>query len=135
METGMNPSKSITPTTVFCALALFASTAQASAQDATSPAAPPSTPPVTPPASGPAGSFSDAELEQYVKAALALQKILQDSATPDADKQTKMAAAVQQAGLTPEKFNQLASASQSDPALQQRIQAVAGKLQGSAAPQ
>lgn len=104
---------------------------QASAQDAV----PPSTAPATPEAPAPAATFSDVELEQYVRAALAVQQIQQDSATPDGDKQTKMAAAVQQAGLTPEKFNEIATASQSDPALQQRLQAIAGKLQGATPPQ
>lgn len=83
----------------------------------------------------PAATFSDMELEQYVRAALAVQQIQQDSATPDADKQTTMAAAVQQAGLPPEKFNEIATASQPDPALQQRLQAIAGKLQGATPPQ
>ncbi len=70
-----------------------------------------------------------------MKAALSVQKIQQDTAIPETDKQTKMAAAVQGAGLTPEKFNQIATASQADTALQQRIQAVATKIQGGAAPQ
>ncbi len=79
-------------------------------------------------------SFSDQELEQYVRAALAVQRVQQDQTTPDADKQTKMAQAVQQEGLSPERFNEVASAVQADPALQQRIQVVAAKLQGSGAP-
>lgn len=119
---------SITQASALCILSLLDSTAQAAAQDAV----PPSPTPTAPGVPAPAATFSDLELEQYVKAALAVQHLQQDSATPDSDKQTKMAAAVQQAGLTPEKFNEIATASQSDPALQQRLQAIAGKLQGGA---
>ncbi|EIZ77375.1 hypothetical protein WSK_4058 [Novosphingobium sp. Rr 2-17] len=121
----MKPSKSIIPTAALCGLSLLSSATQVSAQDVNSPAVPPA----SPPAPGSGVAFSDGELDQYVKAALAIQQIQQDSAVPESDKQAKIAAAVQQAGLTPEKFNQIALASQSDPALQQRIQAVAGKLQ------
>jgi hypothetical protein len=127
--------KSIRPVVGFCALSLLASTGAARAQDAASPAVPPTAAPATPEAPGQAGSFTDAELGQYVKAALAVQGIQQDAATPDADKQARMAAAVQAEGLTPQKFNEIATASQSDPTLQQRIQAVAGKVQGGSAPQ
>ncbi|MHA6767765.1 DUF4168 domain-containing protein [Sphingobium ummariense] len=127
----MKSSISITQATALCLFLLLGSSMQASAQEAS----PPSTTPATPEAPTPAATFSDVELEQYVRAALAVQQIQQDSATPDADKQTKMAAAVQQAGLTPEKFNEIAAASQSDPALQQRLQAIAGKLQGATPPQ
>jgi len=127
----MKPNISIMQATALCLFSLLGSSMQASAQEAS----PPSTTPATPEAPTPAATFSDVELEQYVRAALAVQQIQQDSATPDADKQTKMAAAVQQAGLTPEKFNEIATASQSDPALQQRLQAIAGKLQGATPPQ
>ena len=126
----MVPMKSIKPRLALYALSLCAAPV-AYAQDA----APPSSPPATSPTPSPTSTFTDTELEQYVKAALAVQQIQQDTTTPDADKQAKMAAAVQSAGLTPEKFNQIATASQSDPALQQRIQAVAGKLQQTPSPQ
>jgi hypothetical protein len=126
MESEMKSNISIMQVTALCLFSLLGSSIQASAQDAV----PPSTAPATPEVPAPAATFSDMELEQYVRAALAVQQIQQDGATPDADKQTKMAAAVQQAGLTPEKFNEIATASQSDPALQQRLQAIAGKLQG-----
>lgn len=86
----------------------------------------------TPPAAPEGGAtttISDAEVEQFATAAMALQKIEQDTATPATDKQTKMAAAVQQTGLTPEKFNEISAAASKDPALMQRIQAAAGKMQ------
>lgn len=98
--------KSIMPVAGFCALSLVAGTAAAQAQDAANPAVPPA----MPSAPGQARSFTDAELEQYVKAALAVQGIQQDTATPDVDKQARMATAVQAAGLPPEKFNEISAA-------------------------
>ncbi len=122
---------SIKPASVLCTVAFLGSMEMVQAQDTASPTVSPATP-AAPAAPGQAANFTDAELEQYVRAALAVQQIQQDTATPDADKQAKMASAVQANGLTPEKFNQMATASQSDPALQQRLQAIAAKLQGSA---
>ncbi|GLK44995.1 MULTISPECIES: DUF4168 domain-containing protein [Novosphingobium] len=55
-------------------------------------------------------------------------------AKSDTDKQAKMAQAVQQEGLSPERFNEVASAARADPALQQSIQAVAAKVQGTGTP-
>jgi hypothetical protein len=79
-------------------------------------------------------SFSDGDVDQFASAAIAVQNIQKDTAVPDADKQTKMASAVTSSGLTAEKFNAIAQASQSDPALMKRIQtAAATKMQGSAA--
>lgn len=106
----------------------------------------PQTPPAqTPPASGmtpgaaapSAGataqtSFSDSDVDQFASAAIAVQNIQNDSTVAAADKQTKMASAVSSSGLSPEKFNAIAKASQSDPALMKRIQtAAAAKMQAS----
>ena len=88
---------------------------------------PQTTPPTT---TAPATSFTDADVDEFATAAIAVQKIQQDSTVPDADKQTKMAAAVQSSGLSADKFNAIARASQSDPALMKRIQtAAASKMQ------
>ncbi|WP_159981591.1 MULTISPECIES: DUF4168 domain-containing protein [unclassified Novosphingobium] len=76
--------------------------------------------------------YSDTEVNQFTKAVMALQSIQKDAAVPAADKQAKMAGAVQQSGLPPEKFNEIATASNTDPALMQRIQLAAGKMQGGA---
>ena len=70
-------------------------------------------------------NFSDGEVKQFASAALAVQQIRADTATTDADKQPKMAAAVQASGLTPQRFNEIAQASQNDAELTQRIQAAA----------
>lgn len=128
--------------TAICGLAVFATTAQAGVPEAAGPsttaeAPAPSSEATTAPApqTPPAGtttagkSYSDAEVDQFAKAVLAVQNIQQDTTAAPADKQTKMAAAVQAAGLTPEKFNEIASASNADPTLMQRIQAAAGKAQ------
>ena len=81
-----------------------------------------------PPAAAPT-SFSDADVDKFAGAALAVQKIQQDATVPDTDKQAKMSAAVTSSGLTPEQFNAMATASQSDPALMKRIQTAAAKQQ------
>jgi hypothetical protein len=87
----------------------------------------------TPTAPGAASAkFSDGEVEQFTKAVISLQSIQRDAAVPAADKQAKMAGAVQQSGLPPQKFNEIAQASNSDPALMKRIQLAAGKIQGGA---
>ncbi|WP_235037847.1 MULTISPECIES: DUF4168 domain-containing protein [unclassified Novosphingobium] len=130
----MKLNKTIAPAVVLTALGLIGSNAQAMIPEAGSTAAPPASSQQPPAAAPSATSFSDVELEQYVRAALAVQRVQQDQTTPDTAKQTKMADAVQQEGLSPERFNEVASAAQADPALQQRIQAVAAKVQGAGAP-
>ncbi|EHJ59391.1 DUF4168 domain-containing protein [Novosphingobium pentaromativorans] len=79
-------------------------------------------------------TFSDTELAQFAEAAKAVQEIQADASIAASDKQTKAAAAVQEKGLTPQKFNEIAMATQSDPALMQRIQAAAAKAPGSGTP-
>lgn len=137
----MKLNKTIAPAIVLAALGLVAVNADANANISgagSAAAAPPTSAqqlPAPPTAASPsATSFSDTELEQYVRAALAVQRVQQDQAMPDTDKQAKMAQAVQQEGLSPERFNEVASAAQADPALQQRIQAVAAKIQGTGTP-
>ncbi|WP_188768669.1 DUF4168 domain-containing protein [Novosphingobium endophyticum] len=108
---------------------------QAQAQQ---PSAPP--PATSAPSAGTPGAvtsettFSDEELEQFARAAMAIQQIEKDPTASAEDKQPKMAAAVQASGLTPQKFNEIAAASQSDAALMQRIQMAAGKIQGANSP-
>ncbi|HVI98486.1 MAG TPA: DUF4168 domain-containing protein [Sphingomonas sp.] len=122
--------------------------APALAQTATDPAAPPQTDPMqadpamtpqttapqtttpadpaaTPQTAAPAAQVSDAEVDQFATAAVEVQKIGSDTTVAEDAKQEKMAAAVQSSGLTPERFNEIAQASQSDPALQARIQTAA----------
>lgn len=114
-----------------CALGATGALAQSTAPQADTPptqgTAPQTAAPTT---TAPAASYTDTDVDEFATAAIAVQKIQQDSAVPDADKQTKMAAAVKSSGLTPDKFNAIARASQADPALMKRIQtAAASKMQ------
>lgn len=94
----------------------------------------------TPPSAGSPGSvqasssYTDGELQQFASAAIAIQRLENDSAAALADKEPMMAAAVQQSGLTPQRFNEIAEASNADPALMQRIQNAVGKMQGTGVP-
>lgn len=93
-------------------------TTPALAQDTAAPAA--SAPQAATPAPA---TVTDAELKQFAKAALAVDKVNKDAAVPAADKQKKMAEAVSGSGLPPARFNEIAQASQADPILQQKVQA------------
>ncbi len=86
------------------------------------PAAPAQTAPAAPQAAGP---VTEAEVGQFATAALEIDKIRKDTATPEADKGAKMAAAATAAGLTAERFNAIGQAMQTDTALNKRIQAAA----------
>ncbi|WP_447726885.1 DUF4168 domain-containing protein [Sphingomonas koreensis] len=97
------------------------------AQDTAAPAAP------APQASTAApATVTDAEVKQFAKAALAVDKVSKDVAVPAADKQKKMADAVAGSGLAPARFNEIAQASQADPTLQQKVQAAITAEQQSA---
>ncbi|NIJ65304.1 hypothetical protein FHR20_002266 [Sphingomonas leidyi] len=88
------------------------------------PAAPAQTAPA-PAAPQAAGPVTEAEVGQFATAALEIDKIRKDTATPEADKGAKMAAAATAAGLTAERFNAIGQAMQTDTALNKRIQAAA----------
>src|SRR3546814_20825191 len=83
-------------------------------------------PAMTPQAADPAqapqtAAVSDAEVDQFASAAVEVQKIGSDTAVAEEAQQEKMAAAVQSSGLSAERFNQLAQASQATPALPARL--------------
>ncbi len=69
------------------------------------------------------GDFSDADLAGYAKAMGEIQTIQSDTTLDAQTKQTKMATAIQAAGLDVATFNAIATQSQSDPALEERIRA------------
>lgn len=124
--------------TLALAPAAMAQTTQSSPAPATPDASAQTTAPAAPQANGP---VTDAEVDQFATAALEVEKIRKDTATPDADKGAKMAAAATGAGLTAERFNAIGQAMQSDPTLNKRIQAAAtaklaaaGKAPGSTQP-
>jgi hypothetical protein len=68
-------------------------------------------------------AVTDEEVTKFTTAAIAVEKVSNDTTVTDADKQTKMAAAVTGAGLDPARFNAIAAAVKSDPAVKARVQA------------
>jgi len=68
-------------------------------------------------------AVSDEEVSKFASAALAVDKLQKDATIADADKQAKMASAVQVAGLEPKRFNAIAQAVQTDTALKARVTA------------
>ena len=100
------------------------------AQDTAAPAAP------APEASTAAPApVTDAEVKQFAKAALAVDKVNKDTTVAATDKQKKMAEAVSGSGLPPARFNEIAQALQADPALQQKGQAgIVAEQQAAPAP-
>lgn len=94
----------------------------------TAPQASPQTTPA-PGATAGATAVTDAEVDQYATAALAVNKIQNDTTITAADKGTKMAEAVTATGLTADRFNAISQAMQADPALNQRIQTAAAAKQ------
>jgi len=81
-------------------------------------AADPQPQPPAQPAGPEATEVSGQEVEQFALAALVIE---------EEQKQAAMLNAVQQAGLEPRRFNQIAQASQTDQELQERIQVAAAQ--------
>lgn len=101
-------------------------TVAAAAQEATpAPSQPAPTQPVTPEQIEPAGDVSDEEVSSFALTALVLEQVTRDTSLPEEKKQAAMMGVMQQTGMQPQRFNQIALAGQSDTALQQRIQAAA----------
>lgn len=74
---------------------------------------------------------SDTEVQKFATAIVALNKLNGDAAVPAAEKQKDMVAKVKASGLSAERFNQIAKASQSNPQLASRIQAAVTKAKAS----
>lgn len=110
-------------TTLAFAPAAMAQDAPQTAPAPDAPAAQQAAPAETAPATN--ATVSDAEVGQFATAALEIEKIRKDTATPEADKGAKMASAASSAGLSSERFNAIGQAMQSDTALNQRIQKAA----------
>lgn len=120
---------------LIAAPALAQETAPAPAAPAQS--APAQTAPAAPatPAPAAAGSVTDAEVATFAKAAIAVDKVTKDTTLAQADKNKKLAEVVTAAGIQPDRFNAIATASGTDSALQQRIQtAIVAEQQSGAAP-
>lgn len=116
---------------LICAPAAMAQTAQ------TSPA-PAEPAPAAPAQQGTTGAgtaattVTDAEINQFATAALAVAKVRQDATVPDAEKNTKMVEAITATGLPAQRFNEIAQAMQSDTALNKKIQDAAAAQQPAA---
>lgn len=96
------------------------SSPDAQSQDATptEPAAPPAD---AAPGAG-ATAVTDAEVSSYAQAAAKVQEIARDATIPDDAKQQQMASAVSEAGLAPQRFNEISQAIGADPELRARVQ-------------
>ncbi|MDT8758973.1 DUF4168 domain-containing protein [Sphingomonas psychrotolerans] len=118
------------PAAALLATPAFAQTTQTSPAPAETQTAPGTAAPATGTSgSGTAAtaSFSDTEVSQFATAALAIGKIRQDAAVPEADKNAKSVEAITASGLTATRFNEIAQAMSSDQALNKRIQDAAAK--------
>jgi hypothetical protein len=61
-------------------------------------------------------------VSSYAQAAAKVQAIAKDTALADDAKQQQMATAVSEAGLAPQRFNEISQAINADPQLRERIQ-------------
>ncbi len=66
-------------------------------------------------------TVSDAEVDQFATAVVAVDAINKDASVAADAKQTQMASAVTASGLTPERFNSIATAMNADTALQAKV--------------
>lgn len=70
-----------------------------------------------------AGSYTPQEIESFAMASTKAREISVDATLDEQQKQEAMLAAVQEAGLDPARFNQIAEAAQTDPAVREQIEA------------
>ena len=115
--------------------AMIAASTAASAQQAAAPApgpADPAPPAAAAPAPAAAGPVSDTEVKQFATALVAINDVQKNPALSPTDKQKAMVAKVQEQGLQPQRFNEIAQASQSDTALQGKVQSELAKQQAAA---
>lgn len=101
------------------------------AQDAAAPAAPAAAPAAaTPSAATPAApaagssSFAPDQVTKFAKALTKVNAINTDATIPADQKQTQMVAAIEQEGLDPNTFNQIAQAYQSDASLRDQVTSI-----------
>ncbi|WP_230280962.1 DUF4168 domain-containing protein [Croceicoccus sp. Ery15] len=120
-------------TTLFAAAMATAIAAPAMAQEATDHAsqamdAPAESAPAAPAPAQAATAVTDAEVDSFAAAVVDIQKIDADATIADEEKQAQMVATVGEHGLTPQRFNEISTQTQSDPALQQRVQVAMSAL-------
>jgi len=73
----------------------------------------------------PAGEVDDDEVSRFALTALVLEQVAADTSLAKEQQQAAMMGVMQQTGIDPQRFNQIALASESDTGLQQRIQTAA----------
>lgn len=73
----------------------------------------------------PAGEVSDDEVSRFALTALVLEQVAADTSLPKEQQQSAMMGVMQQTGIDPQRFQQIALASEADTGLQQRIQTAA----------
>jgi len=72
-------------------------------------------------------------VKQFATALVAINDVQKNPALSPTDKQKAMVAKVQEQGMQPQRFNEIAQASQSDTALQGKVQSELAKQQPAAA--
>lgn len=77
-----------------------------------------------------ANDFSDAEIQSFAEAAVQIQELASDPAADQAAIQEQAEAIVAESGLTPESYNEIAQATQSDPEVAERVQLAVASMQG-----
>ena len=74
-----------------------------------------------------AAPVSQDEVDRFALAALVIGQIAADESLDQQQQQSAMMATVQEVGLHPQRFNQIAEASETDEALQQKIELAAAQ--------
>ena len=106
--------------TAFAAASLFALAQPAAAQQAQAPSATQMAP------------VSDAELENFIVAASMIQQVQRNSEMAKADKDKAAMQVLSQAEMTPQRFNRIGAALQSDTQLQARADKTISRLRAEA---
>ncbi|OYW45428.1 MAG: hypothetical protein B7Z08_05755 [Sphingomonadales bacterium 32-68-7] len=86
--------------------------------------------PMTADAAPAATSVTDAEVESFAAATVKVQAIDTDTTIAADLKQTQMAAAVAEAGIAPQRYNEIGQALSTDTALRTRVQTAMAKHAG-----
>ena len=76
---------------------------------------------------------SDAELENFIRAAATLKQVQESDQIAQENKQAAMVQVLQKAQMTPQRFNQIAAALETEADLQTRTQETIARLQAEAA--
>jgi hypothetical protein len=98
---------------------------------------PEAAPPEGPAAPGPdaqSAEFTDEQVDQFAEATVRVQAIDEDASIAAAEKQSRMATAVTQAGLDPATYNKIGQAIAVDPELRNRVQVAMARHSGGGEP-